>query len=211
MLNYIAIYNIISYIMTQKQDIIDLKKSINELTATVNILVDKIDNLTSSVEIRDQQIFYLENKLNEIEQYSKKTNIIISSSTDFLNKSDNKKSEFINFVKNQLNIDIDPYDVVAIHELPNKNKDIYKTIVKFHFHETKSKIFKNITKLKDTNIYINDHLTKYNSEIFYKARNLLKDSKIKYCWTVNGITFIKKTESSEKEKILNLSDFNSIL
>ena len=197
--------------MTQKQDIIDLKKSINELTATVNILVDKIDNLTSSVEIRDQQIFYLENKLNEIEQYSKKTNIIISSSTDFLNKSDNKKSEFINFVKNQLNIDIDPYDVVAIHELPNKNKDIYKTIVKFHFHETKSKIFKNIKKLKDTNIYINDHLTKYNSEIFYKARNLLKDSKIKYCWTVNGITFIKKTESSEKEKILNLSDFNSIL
>ena len=197
--------------MTQKQDIIDLKKSINELTATVNILVDKIDNLTSSVEIRDQKIFYLENKLNEIEQYSKKTNIIISSSTDFLNKSDNKKSEFINFVKNQLNIDIDPYDVVAIHELPNKNKDIYKTIVKFHFHETKSKIFKNIKKLKDTNIYINDHLTKYNSEIFYKARNLLKDSKIKYCWTVNGITFIKKTESSEKEKILNLSDFNSIL
>ena len=135
--------------MTQKQDIIDLKKSINELTATVNILVDKIDNLTSSVEIRDQQIFYLENKLNEIEQYSKKTNIIITS----LNKSDNKKSEFINFVKNQLNIDIDPYDVVAIHELPNKNKEIYKTIVKFHFHETKSKIFKNIKKLKDTNIY----------------------------------------------------------
>ena len=45
--------------MTQKQDIIDLKKSINELTATVNILVDKIDNLTSSVEIRDHKIFYL--------------------------------------------------------------------------------------------------------------------------------------------------------
>ena len=41
--------------MTQKQDIIDLKKSINELTSTVNILVDKIDNLTSSVEIRDQK------------------------------------------------------------------------------------------------------------------------------------------------------------
>ena len=34
--------------MTQKQDIIDLKKSINELTATVNILVDKIDNLIVS-------------------------------------------------------------------------------------------------------------------------------------------------------------------
>ena len=54
--------------MTQKQNICDLKKSINELT----ILVDKIDNLTSSVEIRDKHIFYLENKLNDIEQYSKK-------------------------------------------------------------------------------------------------------------------------------------------
>ena len=65
--------------MTQKQNICDLKKSINELT----ILVNKIDNLTSSVEIRDKHIFYLENKLNDIEQYSKKKNIIISSSTDF--------------------------------------------------------------------------------------------------------------------------------
>ena len=95
-----------------------------------------------------------------------------------------------------MNINIDQYDVVAIHELPNKNKEIYKTIVKFH--ETKSKIFKNIKKLKDTNIYINDHLNKYNSEIFYKPRNLLKDSKIKYCWTVNGITFIKKNRIFSK-------------
>ena len=108
-----------------------------------------------------------------------------------------------------MNIDIDPYDVVAMHELP-KNKDIYKTIVKFHLH--KSIIFKNIKKLKYTNIYKRSfNLTKYNSEIFYKARSLLKDSKIIYCWTVNGITFIKKTESSQKENILNLSNFNSIL
>ena len=58
--------------MTQKQDICDLKKPINVLTAIVNILVDKIDYLTSSVEIRDKKKFYLENKLNEIEQYSQK-------------------------------------------------------------------------------------------------------------------------------------------
>ena len=45
----------------------------------------------------------------------KKTNFIISSSTYFLNKFENKKSEFINYVKNQLNINIDPYDVVEIH------------------------------------------------------------------------------------------------
>ena len=48
--------------MTQKQDICDLKKSINELTATVNILVDKIYNLTLSVENRDKKNVYLENK-----------------------------------------------------------------------------------------------------------------------------------------------------
>ena len=77
----------------------------------------------------DKQFFYFENKLNEIEQYSKKTNIIISFSTDFLNKSENKKSEFINFIKNQFNINIDTYAVVVIHELPNTNKDIYKTII----------------------------------------------------------------------------------
>ena len=72
-----------------------------------------------------------------------------------------------------MDINIDPYDVIAIYELHNTNKEIYKTIVKFHFHETKSKICKNIKKLNDSNIYmiiyksfINDNLTKYNSEIF---------------------------------------------
>ena len=44
---------------------------------------------------------------------------IQTSSTDFLNKSENKKLIFINFVKNQLDINIDPCDIVEIRELYN--------------------------------------------------------------------------------------------
>ena len=57
----------------------------------------------------------------------------------------------------------------------------YKTIVMFHFNETKFNLLKNSKKLKDTNIFINEHLTKVNSEIYYRARQLRKHNKIFNC------------------------------
>ena len=72
-------------------------------------------------------------------------------------------------------------DIVAIHKLPSKDNKISKIIVKLHFHETKYNIIKNAKKLKDSGIYINEHLTNINADICCMARVLRKDKLIHIC------------------------------
>ena len=146
-------------------------------------------------------IFDLENKINAIEQYSKINNLIISGPEGFLD-SDNPRSDFIEFEDVKLNEKIENFDIVAIHKLLSKDNNISKIIVKLYFHETKCNILKNAKKLKDTGIYINEHLTNINADIFFRARVLKKDKLIHSCWTSNGITFIKLQENSNKKEFL---------
>ena len=107
----------------------------------------------------------------------------------------------------KLNEKIENIDIVAIHKVPSKDNKFSKIIVKLHFHETKYNILKNAKKLQNTGIYINEHLTNINADIF--VRVLRKDKLINSCWTSNGITFIKLQENSTKKRILNLSEFPS--
>ena len=106
-----------------------------------------------------------------------------------------------------MDIKINYLDIVEIHRLPTRNEQQYKTIVKFHFNETKFNLLKNSKKLKHTNIYINEHFTKVNSEIYYRARHLRKYDNIFNCWTVNGDTFIQNKEKDKKIQIKSLDQF----
>ena len=122
----------------------------------------------------------------------------------------NLAPSFITFAKEKLDIIIQPYDIVKIHKLKNNKKKHNKILVKLHHNSTKFEIIKNSKKLKGTDTYINEHLTQFNSDIFYKARQLRKDKVILHCWTINGITFIIKNEDSSPVKITDINKFSDI-
>ena len=121
----------------------------------------------------------------------------------------NPRTDFIKSAKDKLEIKIEHFDIVAIHKLPTKTETKFKT-KKFHFHETKFSLLKKASKLKNSNIYINEHLTKKNSDIFYKARQLRKVNKLHSCWTINGSTFIKLTENSNKKRISHIDELEDL-
>ena len=54
-------------------------------------------------------------------------------------------------------------------------------------------------KLKGTQVYINEHLTKKNADIAKRARSLKKSNKIQGTWTTNCKVFIK-TEGATPEE-----------
>ena len=69
-------------------------------------------------------------------------------------------------------------------------------------------------KLKDLNsetkkIFINEHLTALNAQIFANARKLKKENKISNVWTYNCSVFIKKLGSS-KEKGVKVESFSEL-
>ena len=81
--------------------------------------------MTDTLGIKDKVIFYLEYKINNLEQYSKINNLIISWPKGFLD-SNNPRSGFIEFVDVKLIEKIDNFDIVDIHKLPSKDNKILK-------------------------------------------------------------------------------------
>lgn len=66
-------------------------------------------------------------------------------------------------------------------------------------------------KLKGTNVFINEHLTKKNGDIAREARILRKERKNTGTWTRNGIVWIRGHDASAKmiKDIKELEKFKS--
>jgi len=59
-------------------------------------------------------------------------------------------------------------------------------------------------------IFINESLTKNNKQIFHSARLFKKDNHWKYCWTKNGVTYLKWDDSNRPSQIKSESDLEAL-
>ena len=220
----------------------ELKNDIKEMKETLKSLVETVEDLKHKINEKDERIIFLEEKLNDMEQYSKKNNIIISGNDVKLHTYSHKakdgslqddsqdrtgndeeqreeigdrvqqkeeaimKSNFVKFASERLKVKIEGPDIIAIHTLKKRPDGMEPVLVKFGYNSVKRDIMSARKRLKGTDIYINDQLTKKNAEIEKKARIMRKDKMIHSSWTFNGRIFIKKTESSKKEEVKRLGD-----
>ena len=100
-------------------------------------------------------------------------------------------------------IEVDLNNVEACHPLPRRNdSNTPAVIMRFVNRKHKTALLKQGRKLKGTNVFINEHLTKRNSDIARKARNLKKQGKIQSTWTNNCKIFIKLNGTPEQAKVV---------
>ena len=85
-------------------------------------------------------------------------------------------------------------------QLPNDNtgatSQTTKIMVCFHSIWDAKAIYRERMKLKNSNIYISEDLTRNESHLFYLSRMLKKNKYIYSTWTENGDTYFKETEFS---------------
>jgi hypothetical protein len=136
----------------------------------------------------------LENRVEELEQYTRKEDIIITglkidrkysdtvkgnSANGMDNRGRNHIEEQVITKLNDHGIRINPDEILACHTLGRQNDDgTHKVIVTFFCRKTKTKTLFNAKKLKGTGIYINEHLTKRNAGLAKQARDMKKQEKI---------------------------------
>lgn len=65
-------------------------------------------------------------------------------------------------------------------------------------------------KLKGTDVYLKEHLTKRNADVARKARFLRKQRKIQSTWTANCKIFIKLKGTPEEAKVLVIRDIEEL-
>ena len=74
----------------------------------------------------------------------------------------------------------------------------------------KTALLKQRRKLKGSDVYINEHLTKYNGDIARKARFMKKQKKIQNTWTTNCKIFIKLNGTPEEAKVLVIRNMEEL-
>ena len=75
------------------------------------------------------------------------------------------KNNFVKFASERLKVKIEGPDIVAIHTLKKRPDGMEPVLVKFGYNSVKRDIMSARKRLKGTDIYINDQLTKKNAEI----------------------------------------------
>lgn len=103
-------------------------------------------------------------------------------------------------------------DIESCHTLPSKNKNTAPVvIIRLLSQKIKQVILKQGKKLKGTDVYINEHLTKKNSDIVRRACMLKKHKKIQATWMSNCKVYIKLNGSTpEESKVHVIRDINEL-
>lgn len=129
---------------------------------------------------------------------------------------------FVSFVQDCLEITMSTNDIVDIHVLTSKSNrknpasslsgrkvSNARTIVRFNNRRMRDRILvaaRKLLKKKGKQIFVNEHLTKINSDIFKAARDAKRAGSIKNTWTKNCKIFI----SQRDDKVVMLRSISQL-
>ena len=221
-------------------DIADIKsslqflcKSVDELKQSNTTNENKINDLLKSIKAKDERIEQLEHRVNDLEQHSRKRNVIVTglnmhsyshtatrtrsarTSTqmndgDDISESSAMRKNFVKFAQEKMNVSLAEIEITAIHDLPKRKDGTTPLIVQFLSTDKKTELMRKRKMLKGSNVYLNDHLTQKNNELFAEARRLKKESNIYSTWTMNCNIYVKKTEQASKMTIKSKNDLDKL-
>ncbi len=214
-----------------KSDIADIKasleficKSVDELKQSNGVNEKKINDILSAMKLKDERINELERRVNDLEQHSRKRNIIVTglnvhsyahaatrprstrgsanvTDGEDVSESNEMRKNFVKFAQDKLNVSVEEIEITAIHDLPKRKDGTTPVIVQLSSVDKKTDLMRKRKCLKGSNVFLNDQLTKVNNDLFAEARRLKRENKLYGTWTMNCNIYVKKTEHDKKVQI----------
>lgn len=187
-------------------------------------LMEEVKLLKVLLSDRDKRIAELEQKVDDLEQYTRRDDLVITGLdvkhrsyarvAANINTTEDSPHEELLTLEQQVvtflqdkNIDIKHEDISICHTLPTRSDKLKSSIViRFISRKSRNNLIMQARKLKGTNVYINEHLTKKNGTIAREARLLKKHKKIAATWTRNGNIWIKIKEGTQARMVKELKD-----
>ncbi|KAK7881533.1 hypothetical protein WMY93_029942 [Mugilogobius chulae] len=211
------------------EDVEEIKKSLNfiteETTAIKNQqqqllrLMEEVKQLRLQNAEKDKKIAELERRVEDLEQYSRINDVVVTGlkikprsyakAVAANNGGEPEEADMLS-VEQQVaafleskGISLDLDYIEACHPLPRrKENDPPAVIMRFTNRKNKIALLKQGRKLKGTNVFLNDHLTRRNADLARKARYLRKLNKIQNTWVNNCKVFIKLNGPPEQARVL---------
>lgn len=189
-------------------------------------LLEEVKQLRLQNAEKDRRIMDLERRVDELEQYTRTNDVVISGikikprsyaravAGSVGEPSDEEtrsvEQQVASFLQSK-GIEMDLEHVEACHPLPRRSDRPPAVIMRFVNRKNKVALLKQGRKLKGTDVFINEHLTRKNADIARKARQLKKNGKIQHTWVTNCKIFIKLNGTPEEAKVLivrNMEDLD---
>ena len=204
------------------RDILDQKLScLHDLEVAIDRKLQKLDDLEKSVSTNSTEVKNLTNRLDHLEQYSRRNNIrILGVKTT----PDENTDDIVREVAHRIGIAISPGDIDRSHRLhrpgnaPERPQGSYANaarasnttpppiLVKFTSYKPKFQMMKHRRKLKGSGIVVIEDLTKKNA---YLLSQTSKKNNVKATWSLDGRVYalVKTTDGREMRKhITSLTD-----
>lgn len=212
------------------EEVEEIKQSLNFITEELSAvrqqqkdimeLVGEVKQLRIQNAEKDKRIQQLESRVADLEQYTRVNNVIVTGlrikprsyaravttaneggepgELDVLS-TEKQVAEFL-WSKG---IELDCNNIEACHPLTRRNDSNKPAVIlRFTNRKHKAALLKQGRKLKGTDVFMNEHLAKHNSDIAWKARQLKKQKKIQNTWTSNCKVFIKLNGTPEEARVI---------
>lgn len=194
----------------------DIEKSIEFATEKVNEVQLTINRLEEDRKQLTSQIANIQTKCDSLERLSRKTSIQIRNVP---RQKGEKKENLFNMIgklSSTIGVTLEATELRDVYRLPTKPDqantalvaEFSSTLIRDNFltaaknHKLASIRYKteqlNSSHLglegSNSDIYISEHLTPLASRLFFLAREFRKTMGYDYCWTSNGLVYLRKKQ-----------------
>lgn len=185
-----------------------------------DLLSPQLDLLNKRQAQLEEENDHLRLRLDQLETELRLNSLIIhglpeaSTSTGEKTSAENEATKAVmDLCNTTLELHIEESDVVCAYRLQKKGKEQHRPVlIKFETRGIRNLIYRARLRLRKTSVYINEHLTALNAQIYAKARVLVKSGKAHSTWTMSGQTYIRLSSvpGAKMTRIRNLKDLQSL-
>lgn len=203
------------YLEKLSEDVKGVFEEIKGIRAIVSETNSKLDKVTEKTEFLDREVSeikeenqQLKARLNHLEQYSRKFDVIINGITKTENENLN---ETIKNLAEVLEVKLNPYDICGLHRLPTSKGKIPSIILCLNNLEVKGNFIRASKQKKISSdaigvspvnkIFVDEHLTSANGRLLSAARRATKANLLATARYRNGKILVRYHEDEEEVEI----------
>ena len=209
-----------------------IEKSLEAISLQHDEFRTKIKTLEKNCLENHKYITTLEEKVEELLRVSKLTTVELRNVPYKVKENKMDLTNYVTNISKSLNINVQPSDIYDIYRLPGRKdskKDSNRPIIIQLSHlYVKNSLIKAVKDLNRSNqhnklnlshagiegntspIYLTENLTVTARKLFYLARQLKKQKKIKYCWITDGKVLVRKVDGDQSILVKSESQIEAL-
>ena len=188
-------------------------KKLDEIIESQNV---KINDQLSTIEQLKQSVASLDRRLEETEQYSRRTSLrfncvkLPTKPNGQIIKPINTDQLVLDICNNVLGLDLQLQDLGRTHLIGPVQDGKANIIARFISYRPRQQVFSNKRQLKkhQYGTFMSENLTTRRYALISELNKLRQNGDINSCWSYDGRIFAKVHEDSEKTLIKDLNDID---